>query len=195
MEKRIKALDKMRDMIRKKTNKTEFDLSYIKTMQFYKDLGKRAIDVLNDSNYYEICEQAENDKSFCHHDYTYHNIVIDEEANFNVIDFDYCKREVRVFDISNFMIKVLKRNDWNFEFAKEIINAYCSVSDLLPEEYRVLYSFLLFPQRFWRLANRYYYNEVNWGQNTFTKKIENLIEEQQEYMRFIDEFKQYYEQK
>ena len=195
MEKRIKALDKMRDMIRKRTNKTEFDLTYIKTMQFYKELGKRAIDVLNDSDYYKICEETEKHKSFCHHDYTYHNIIMDEDSNVNVIDFDYSKREIRVFDMSNFMIKVLKRNNWNFEFAKGIIEGYCSVSDLLNEEYRVLYSFLLFPQRFWRLANRYYYNEVNWGQNTFTKKIESLIEEQQEYMRFVDEFKQYYEQK
>lgn len=195
MEKRIKALDKMRDMIRKRTNKTEFDLNYIRTMQFYKDLGKKAIDVLNDSDYYRICEETEKDKSFCHHDYTYHNIIIDEENSINVIDFDYSKREVRVFDISNFMIKVLKRNNWSFEFAKGIIEGYCSVNDLLSEEYRVLYSFLLFPQRFWRLANRYYYNEVNWGQNTFNKKIESLIEEQQEYMRFIDEFKEYYHQK
>ncbi len=76
-------------------------MDYIKTMQFYKDLGKKAMMVLNNSEYYSLCEKAEQEKSFCHHDYTYHNIIIDEDNAMNVIDFDYSKREIRIFDISN----------------------------------------------------------------------------------------------
>ncbi|MCY6485586.1 CotS family spore coat protein [Clostridium aestuarii] len=194
MEKRIKALDKMRNMCRKRNRKSDFDLNYIKNMEFYKELGKRALGVLNDSKYMEICEITENEKSFCHHDYTYHNIVIDKTNNVNIIDFDYCKREVEVYDISNFMIKVLKRREWDINCAKLIINSYSEVKPLREEEYRVLFAFLLFPQRFWRLANRYYYNEVNWATNTFNKKIGALINEQEGYMNFIEEFKENYEQ-
>ena len=35
----------------------------------------------------------------------------------NVIDFDYCKREVRTYDLCNFLIKVLEASDWNIEYA------------------------------------------------------------------------------
>ncbi|MDZ5001347.1 CotS family spore coat protein, partial [Clostridium perfringens] len=110
----------------------------------------------------------------------------------NVIDFDYCKREVITFDISNFMIKVLKRVDWDINFAKAIIESYNEVSPLLDCEYKVLYAYLQFPQRYWRLANRYYYNEVNWGQNTFGNKIESIISEQELMLRFLEEFKKEY---
>ncbi len=185
MEKRIKALDKMRDMVRKKSSKTDFDMSYIKAMQFYKDRGREALETLLSSAYFELCQKAEENKSFCHHDYTYHNIVIDEEGVMNVIDFDYCKREIRIYDICNFMVKVLKRNHWDISFAESILTAYNKITPLMEEEYRVLYAFLLFPQRFWRLANRYYYNEMNWGQNTFCKKIDSLIGEQEEYLNFL----------
>lgn len=195
MDKRIKALDRMKDMARKKSSKTPFDLNYIKIVQFYKDLGRRAMAVLGDSKYMDICKITEEDRSFCHHDYTYHNIIINGDNNVNVIDFDYCKREIRVYDISNFMIKVLKRVDWNIEYAKVILDAYNSVSPLMEEEYKVLFAFLLFPQRFWRLSNRFYYNEVNWAQNTFNKKIDELMEEQKSYLKFIEDFKQVYEQK
>lgn len=195
MDKRVKSFDKMRDMARKKNNKSNFDLNYIKAMQFYKDLGKRAMGVLNSSEYINICKLTEVEKSFCHHDYTYHNIIIDKNNNVNIIDFDYCKREVRAYDISNFMIKVLKRVDWNMEFANTIINSYNEISPLMEEEYRLIFSFLLFPQRFWRLANRYYYNEVNWAQNTFANKLEDLVKEQQIYLKFIEDFKQVYNQK
>ena len=175
--------------------KTPFDLNYVKTVQFYKDMGKRAMLVLEDSQYMDICAITENEKIFCHHDYTYHNIIIDQENKVNVIDFDYCKREVRTYDLSNFMIKVLKRVNWNIEYAKIILDAYNSVNPLLEGEYRVLFAFLVFPQRFWRLSNRYYYNEVNWAQSTFNKKIDELIDEQEAYLKFIEDFKQLYDQK
>lgn len=194
MDKRIKSFERMRDMARKKSNKTSFDVNYIKAIEFYKNMGRRAVSVLEDSKYMDICEEAEKDKAFCHHDYTYHNIIIDKDGGQNLIDFDYCKREIRVYDLSTFLIKVLKRVDWDMDYANTIINAYNSASALKPEEYRVLFSFLLFPQRFWRLANRFYYNEVNWPVNTFNNKMEELISEQDKYINFIEEFKKTYGQ-
>ena len=192
MEKRVKSFEKMRDMARKKGRKTPFDLCYIKNFEYFKQTGLKSIKILNDSEYINLCRKTEEEKGFCHHDYTYHNIIIDKEDKVNVIDFDYCKREVRTFDISNFMIKVLKRVEWNLEFAIAIIESYNSVSELKPEEYKVLYAYLQFPQRYWRLANRYYYNEVNWAQNTFASKLESIINEQDKYLDFLDRFKNEY---
>ena len=195
MEKRVKAFEKMRDMCRKRNKKTSFDMNYIKNLQFYKNLGKRAINVLKDSKYNELCRIAEEEKGFCHHDYTYHNIIITNDNEVNVIDFDYCKREIKTYDISSFLIKVLKRVDWDIEYANLIIDSYNKISPLQTCEYRVLFAFLLFPQRFWRLSNRYYYNEVNWPSNTFNNKMEELIAEQDKYMDFIEKFKNIYDQK
>ena len=192
MAKRIKSFDKMRDMVRKRNNKNNFDLVYLKSMEFYKEIGKKALRTLEESSYLELCQIAENDKSFCHHDYTYHNIIIDKEENVNIIDFDYCKREVRAFDISNFMTKVLKRVNWDMNFAKAIIDSYNEVSEIREDEYKVLFAYLQFPQRYWRLANRYYYNEVNWGQNTFASKIEAIIKEQELFLAFLEGFKNEY---
>lgn len=195
MEKRVKSLDKMRDMARKKSNKNDFEMNYIKSVQFYKDLGKRAMNILKNSQYMELCKIAEEEKSFCHHDYTYHNIIIDEDNCVNVIDFDYCKREIRVYDISSFMIKVLKRVDWDINYANLILDSYNNIYPLNDNDYRVLFAFLLFPQRYWRLSNRYYYNEVSWPLNTFNNKVEELIAEQDKYINFIEEFKKTYNQK
>ena len=192
MEKRIKALLKMRDMARKKNMKQNFDLTYIKTVDFYRELAIRALNVLNNSEYDEVCQKSEEEKVFCHHDFTYHNIVIDKNEQMHVLDFDYCKREIRAFDIANFMIKVLKKVEWNLEYAKAILESYSSVSEIEEREYKIIVAFLLFPQRYWRLANRHYYNEVTWGANTFTKKIQNILNEQDSYMEFIEAFKREY---
>ncbi|MGL5641867.1 MAG: CotS family spore coat protein, partial [Paraclostridium sp.] len=50
MAKRIKSLDKMRDMVRKRSNKNNFDLLYLKSMEFYKEIGKKALNTLDESN-------------------------------------------------------------------------------------------------------------------------------------------------
>ncbi|MFR5267036.1 CotS family spore coat protein [Clostridium sp.] len=193
MEKRIKALTKMRDMARKKNMKQNFDLVYIKNVEFYKNLAVRALNILKNSEYNALCEKSEVEKNFCHHDYTYHNIIVDKDNNLQVLDFDYCKREIRVYDLANFMIKALKKVDWNIDYAKRIIDAYNTVEPLEEKEYKVLLAFLIFPQRYWRLANRYYYNEVTWAQNTFNKKIQNIVNEQELYSKFIEDFKKYYQ--
>ena len=193
MEKRIKALTKMRDMARKKNMKQNFDLVYIKNVEFYKNLAVRALNILKNSEYNALCEKIEVEKNFCHHDYTYHNIIVDKDNNLQVLDFDYCKREIRVYDLANFMIKALKKVDWNIDYAKRIIDAYNTVEPLEEKEYKVLLAFLIFPQRYWRLANRYYYNEVTWAQNTFNKKIQNIVNEQELYSKFIEDFKKYYQ--
>lgn len=193
MEKRIKSFDKMKEMVRKKKNhKSDFDIVYLKSVDYYKEQSKKALQILNSSNYFEICRITEEEKSFCHHDFTYHNIIIDNDNNVNVIDFDYCKREVRAYDISNFMIKVLKRQNWDIKFAQIILDGYNSVFPLREDEYQVLFGFLVFPQRYWRLCNRYYYNEVNWVQGTFNKKMEELISEKDKFEKFIEDFKSTY---
>ncbi|WP_461207378.1 CotS family spore coat protein [Clostridium sp. DL1XJH146] len=195
MDKRVAALDKMRNMSRKRHRKCDFDFAYLQHMNYYKKYGVRALNVLKDSKYKEICEETENEKSFCHHDYTYHNIIIDEDSNFNVIDFDYCKRELKIYDISNYMVKVLKRRDWDIKYAKLILENYNKINPIKEEEYRILFAFLLFPQRFWRLANRFYYNEVSWGTKSLTRRLDLIIDEQEKYDKFIDDFKKEYEQK
>ncbi|MCL2322241.1 MAG: CotS family spore coat protein [Oscillospiraceae bacterium] len=194
MQKRINSFEKMKDMARKRSTKTQFDFNYTKNVSFFTELGKRAMKVLAESKYEDICKKTEEEKMFCHHDYTHHNIIIDNNNNYNVIDFDYCKREVRVYDISSVIIKICKRMDWGIEYANIIIDSYNKVSPLLEEEYKVLFAFLLFPQRFWRLSNRYYYNEVNWSQSTYTSKLSDLTDEGPKYIEFLERFKKIYNQ-
>ncbi len=194
MQKRINSFEKMKDMARKRGVKTQFDFEYAKNVAFFTEIGKKAMKVLAESKYDEICKVTEEEKLFCHHDYTHHNIIIDNKNNYNVIDFDYCKREIRVYDVASFIIKICKRMDWNIEYANIIIDGYNEIYNIKEEEYKVLFAFLLFPQRFWRLSNRYYYNEVNWSQGTYVSKLNALSEERDNYLEFIENFKKIYNQ-
>lgn len=193
MTKRRDGLRKMKSIAENKMDKTEFDRIYIENADLFIEFANDAIDTLRRSEYDDVVRDTLYEKSFCHHDFTYHNIVFTESNDIFIIDFDYCKYEIRTYDITSFLIKVLKRNSWDFNLAKQLIEAYDSVSPIKENEYMIMMAFLKFPQRFWRLANRFYYNEANWSQNTFLRKIKEIAGEKDEFIDFIGEFEEKYD--
>lgn len=184
-EKRLSTLNKMREIARKNKKKTEFDILYLSNVEFYMKLAQKAIKSFNMDAYNKVCDEALRERVICHHDYTYHNILFDNHENVYVIDFDYCKWEMQIYDVSTLMVKALKRLDWDGEQAKLILESYNKAKTLNTYEYFVLRSLLVFPQRFWRLANRYYYKEAGWNDSTFIKKMKEIIDEREKYMEFI----------
>lgn len=186
LEKRMRTLKKMKDMASKNKKKTEFDLLYLSSVDNFYEIAKKSYESLNQESYKKVSEKSLEDKVLCHHDYTYHNILINNNRDVYLVDFDYMKSEVQVYDLSTLMIKTLKRVDWSLEYAKTILNEYNFIRELTKEEKDVLKTLLMFPQRFWRLANRYYYKEATWTEATFTKKIKEIIEEKDKYLEFIN---------
>lgn len=184
LEKRMRTLKKMRDMASKNKRKSEFDMLYLSNVDSFYELSKSAYESLNLESYKKVCEMSLDKKVLCHHDYTYHNILINNDDVY-LVDFDYLKCEVQVYDISTLIIKTLKRVDWNIDFAKAILKEYNSIRELSREEKDVLKTLLMFPQRFWRLANRYYYKEASWTEATFTKKLNEIVEEKGKYLEFL----------
>ena len=66
----------------------------------------KAIELLLNTNY----EKMKRDNRYfylCHNDLAHHNFIIDEDK-VNMIDFDYCKIDIKAIDIYNFIIKVIK---------------------------------------------------------------------------------------
>lgn len=187
-EKRLTTLNKMKDIARKNKKKTEFDILYLYNVDFYIDLAKKAIEKLDLDAYNRVCQKDLNDKVLCHHDFTYHNIIIKDNGDVYIVDFDYCKEEIQVYDLATLMVKALKRVDWSIEKANLIIDNYNAVKPISVDELKVLKALLAFPQRFWRIANRYYYKEPGWSEASFIKKLKEILDEKDKYINFLESF-------
>ncbi|HAZ37879.1 MAG TPA: CotS family spore coat protein [Clostridiaceae bacterium] len=186
LQKRLSTLNKMRDMARKKKRKSEFDILYLSNVDYYIELSQEALNILDVDKYNRVCAKSEEEHVLCHHDFTYHNILLDKEGNSHIIDFDYLKSEVQIYDMATLMVKALKRLNWDKQQGSIILNSYRSINDIDKDEENVLKCLLTFPQRFWRLANRYYYKEAGWSEDSFTKKLREIIDEKEKYKKFIE---------
>ena len=111
----------------------------------------------------------------CHLDLAHHNFIINEDE-VNMIDFDYCKIDIRCMDIYNFTIKVIKNYLYDKEVIIKIINDYSSISEVSDKEKKVIYAMLNYPRDFINISKDYYLKQKSWDYEVFLSRLKDKIE-------------------
>lgn len=171
--KKIDYLLGLKSEIKGKKKKDFFDKMFLEDVDFMVDMAWQAYDTLKSSNYQQICKKAKKERWICHHDYTYHNIIIGNNGRVSIIDFDYSCHELPVYDIANYILKALKRFSFDIDMALRILNLYDSVNPIEKEDLMLMQAIFEFPQRFWRISERYYEKKTDWTDETFVDKYED----------------------
>ena len=181
----IKDLENYLKIAQIHVNRSEFDKIFIENFEYYIGYAKSALKQLVNSPYKSLCSQK---KTLCHHDLAHHNIIIGEDEKVYFIDFDYVLVDLPYHDLSNFIRKAAKSNNWSKETYEIIINAYAGVNGITAEEEQVLYAYMLFPYDFYAIANCYYTKIKDWEEEEFFDKLKRKIscrEEREELLEYI----------
>ena len=135
--------------------------------------------------------------SLCHLDYVNKNIIFDDKNSLWLIDFDKCKTDYCVHDISYFLRRLLKRDNtkWNLETAINSLKIYDEKRQLNIDEYRYILAYLAFPQKFWKISRDYYNNLAKCNKSSFQTLINKTVEKTEFHAEFIKEFQEYIESK
>ena len=188
-KKRLDDIKRLRNIAKKEGSK--FDYLYLKHFDFFFSLGQSGLEQIQSSKYNELVEIARNEGSICHHDFTYHNIICSENKTY-AINFDYCCFELCIYDLANFLRRKMRKCKWDHDEAKIILDKYRSVNDLNKSEFEVLKTILQFPQKFWRVANKYYNSKRSWSEKSYLSKLQEVIDEMEYHKKFIDKFDSFY---
>lgn len=183
--KRLEDIKKMKKQAKK--GKGRFDQLFLEHVDHFCEIGESAASELAASSYGKLVEITRMEGVFCHHDYTHHNIMLDEER-VTVTNFDYCCFELKVYDIANFIRRKMRKCDWDISKTELIIHSYSSVESLSNEELAVLKIILQFPQKFWRVVNRYYNSRRSWSERSFVIRLQEVIDEIEPHRKFIKNY-------
>lgn len=136
-------------------------------------------------------------KNLCHLDYVNKNIILDNNNNVWVIDFDKCRIDYRVHDIGYFMRRYLRRDNtsWDVKKAIECIEIYEGINPLNLDEHKYILCYIGFPQKFWKISRDYYRNIKRCNKNSFFKVLTSSIEKEKEQDDFVIDFLKYIEDK
>jgi spore coat protein I len=83
----------------------------------------------------------------------------------------------------------MRKCNWDIQKASILLDAYVGIAPVSRDEIAVMTAMLLFPQKFWRVANRYYNSRRSWAQRNFTGMLEEVIAEYDDHIRFMKQFK------
>ncbi len=187
LKKRSDELLKLKKIAKK--GKNRFDYLYMKNVDFFIERSLSSLRIIDSPAYTRIVEIAEKDRGICHRDYSYHNLLFDREGNLHIHNFDYCCFEIRVYDLVSFLRKIMSECNWNVDVAMDVISWYDTVNKLSKDELRIIAALMEYPQKFWRIANRYYNSRRTRPETGFYNKLSDVISEKEFYRDYIKKFK------
>ena len=177
-----------KNRINQKAYKSDFDLLYLENIEREIKRAEKSIIGLQKNNYVKIMEREVFKRSFCHHDYAHHNILIDDNKNINIIDFDYCILDSHLHDLCSLLIRNMKNKKWEKEKCDLILDAYSENMEVKQDEMPIIREFIRFPQTFWQIGLQVYWEQQPWGEDFFLNKLEKYLEDCMEREEFINSY-------
>ena len=185
LKKRLENIRRLRRKAEKERN--SFDYLFIEHFDDFYRTGLSSLDTLISSRYNKLVEATIREGMICHHDYSYQNILIKGDTT-SVINFDYCNIELKIYDLVNILRRRMRICNWDIQKARLLLDIYRETEPLERDELKVMKSMLQFPQKFWRVINRYYNSKRCWAQKNYTMMLEEVIREKDAHMQFMEEF-------
>lgn len=175
-----------------KARSSTFCAWYAEMFPYYYAQSWQALSLLAVSPYAELSAVGVWQRTICHHDCSARNLLIDENERVTLVDFDYCLADLRLHDLGNLMLRLLRHNHWRTEIAVKVLSLYGQYEPLDAREQSVLYPFLLWPQDFWQVGLQYFLEELPWSQERFAETLRRKIEERAERAEFLAWYREEY---
>ncbi len=178
-EKHNRELVKVKNYVRSRKKKNEFEMKFQEQYPHFIEHADRSLAQLRSR------EDEEKEYCLCHGDFNQHNVIRGKDG-WHIVNFEYMNYNLPVLDLANFLRKMLEKNNWNEELGMQLIESYTRIRPLSPEEYRQLYLVLLFPEKFWKIANHYYNSRKAWLSGRDIEKLGKVVAQEEARCRFLE---------
>ncbi len=192
-EERYQDLLRFKELARS-SPKDQFSATYLANVDAYLPMATEAIAKMKKSDYIKLVEQARRRKPFCHGDPAARNFILTPANEVFIIDFDSCRLDLPIMDVIKFTRRVMKKYRWQYQIAKLIIDSYQEVSPLTSSELEVMKAVFFFPQKFWRLAIRYFDQHTAYGPERLLRKFQKYVRNKDHLVQFQQQFENYQSQ-
>ncbi|MBQ8164323.1 MAG: CotS family spore coat protein [Clostridia bacterium] len=183
-KRRLEELKKFRKTAKKSRN--AFDYAYLSVADYYCALAERIHEELAVSPYEKLTEQYREEGCVCHRDYTGHNILLGK--NETVINFESACIDLPIYDVANFLRRRMRKCGWSVSDADFILDNYSKTRPLSNDEITVLKILLQFPQKLWRIINKYYNSRRSWCEKSCLMQLEEVKQEKDPLAEFAKNF-------
>ena len=173
-QKHIKELKKIRNYIKGRNKKNEFELMFQKNYEHYMECAQKAIEYKRTQN--EIR---------CHGQLNQHNIL-NVDGQWRIVNFEHIVYTTPMIDVSEFLRKISEKNQWNCKVGENLLSIYDKVCPLSEAARKQLVGVMLFPEKFWKIADHYFGSHKAWIPKRDIEKLEKIISQEEERISFFE---------
>ena len=184
MERHNRELRRVRNFIRQKRRKTEFELCVMGNFSCFFEQAQEASKGLTEM----MQKQKLPERFLCHGELNQHHILMGTGCVV-FIEFNRLHLGVQTGDLYHFLRKVMEKHDWDRTLGHKLLRAYDRILPMEREEREYLYYLFLYPEKYWKQLNFYYNAGKAWIPARNTEKVKNLEAQQEARMSFLRELK------
>ena len=184
-EKHTRELKKVRNYIRGKKRKNEFEVIF---WQNYETFWQKAENVTEKLRHQmETLNETEKRKmeGVCHGDFNQHNVLFAKNTVW-LTNFENAAYDVLVRDVANFLRKIMEKYNWNMGLAADMLKEYEKERTLTAAEWEQLLIRLSYPEKFWKIANHYYNTNKAWVSGRNIEKLQTVIAQEEQRTQFLN---------
>lgn len=187
--KRNRELKRIHGYIRKKRRKNEMELGLLNAFSYYYEQGCEAESIDAKENIYmNLYQQAIQQGRYIHGSYNYHNLLM-LGKRIATTNFDNAKPGIQVLDLYGFLRKVMEKNGWQCDIGTRMLDSYQQNRTLSGQERKLLYTLLLYPEKYWKQCNFYYNGKKSWMSVKNYDKLLRLQAQEQDRRKFLEVIK------
>ncbi len=161
-ERRNKELRRVRSYIRSKKQKNVFEQNFLSQFETQYAQAEQATKLLGETAYVQYYKERIAQGCMLHGNYTHHSVLLLPGEQMAVTGFDKAVTGIQIQDFYLLFRKMMEKWEWDVSLGESMLAAYNYVRPIPEEEYRLLQIMLLYPEKFWKVANQYYNNRKSW---------------------------------
>lgn len=190
-ERHNRELRKVRRFVRAMTSKGEFEVAFLKCFDEMYEWTRAAGEYFGQMDYEKLRRESIEGGALVHGEYNYHNVLMKCEEHTGqsrvaaTTNFDGFRKNIQAEDLYYFLRKVMEKHGWKERLGDNMLNAYSAIRPLSSEETQYLKLRLLYPEKFWKIANSYYHSNKAWVSVKNAEKLGTAIRQTKEKEKFI----------
>lgn len=177
LEKRNRELRRVRTYIRSKKQKNSFEQKFLSQFDLQFAQAEQATEFLDVTQYENYYHKITESGSMVHGNFTHHSVVVQQTGNMAVTGFDKTMTGIQIQDFYLLFRKMMEKWEWDVALGQRMLETYDRIRPIPEEERKLLYILLLYPEKFWKVANQYYNNRKSWIPEKNMQKLLQTMEQ------------------
>jgi CotS family spore coat protein len=180
-ERHTKELKKIRTFIRGRKKKTVYERDFLSCCDAYIRQGEEMVQQWKQLT----CDMDGEDGAWlCHGDYNYHNLLMLPQG-IAVCGMEQIGYGRQIFDLALFLRKAMEKHGYSTSLCEKLIAEYEKKAGMSALQKKELYLYLLYPVKFWKIANHYYNTHKAWISTRDMEKQRRYMEQEEKRSIFL----------